>query len=128
MIFAVFDLSVIDICDPSHEVLATLVLRLHCARSVDAEVANRTTFEQLVEESVLRLPILQGKALTIENTTKRLYGSQLLHLRHIDIGFEADLALVVFEGGDIATLVDRGNKHYQIFCILDTSCMYRYNR
>ena len=128
VVLAILHSTTVDIGNPTHKGLATLGLNLHRTRSVDAEVLNLTTLQQLVEKSVLSLPILQGVALAIENATERLYDRQLLNLCHIDIGFEAHLALIVLEGREILALVDGCYECHHILRILDTARIYYNHR
>ena len=125
VVLTVLDGSVVDIYNPTEEVLAALALSLHHTRSIDLEVANFTTLQQLVEESVLSLPVLQGKAIAVEYASERLYNLHLLSLGHIDVGLEAHLALVILVGRVVLTFVDSSNKSHQILCVFDTTCIYR---
>ena len=128
IILAVAQCAAVDIHDEGADKLSAVAREFHHARLVDAKVTDHTTLLQLLEEGVIRLPILQRVALAIECTFEGYDCWELTRLLHIDIAFEADHTLVVGPLRDVGTTIHRLRKGYKLLGVANATCVDGNNR
>ena len=119
LVVAVDDAAAVDVGDETevYDLLGALGRDVHRAAAVDGAVGNIDATLNLLEERTACLPIVELVAATVEATGELRDGWELLALLHVDIGVEANDALLVLPSGETLALVCRLSKGEELLVV-----------